>query len=450
MTTDELLAALAGAAGDHVLLWRGDDPAGRDLDLLVLPERAGAVAATLAGAGLRAEAAGGGRTVWTDPAGALVPVDVLDASAWAPYHPTLDSVRSRAVAGRGGVRVAAVEDRLLVLAGEAVAGRPVEKIARKARALLAQPGARSRVAAVGAAQGAADLAALISRPDELERLARGGRLPYGEAVRLAARSRLARAALSERVRGRAAALVRGEAGLPRASELAAELRARPARGGRRGLILAFSGMDGSGKSTLADTVRTHLEERGRPVELAWVRVASQGDALDRLAGLVKRLLRREGSTADPVAAGDLQAGGGGAAPPPRSGLVAWGWILLVAAFTGRGLRRAGRRRRAGATVMCDRWVTDALVDLELRYGRHRAADALVRALAPRADLAVLLEVDAGTAGARKPGDQAPAVLRRMEALYGEKARTSGATVLDARRAPGEVAREALALVDGLR
>ncbi|MDP9386163.1 MAG: hypothetical protein M3P50_13245, partial [Actinomycetota bacterium] len=134
MTTDELLAALAAAAGDNVLLWRGDDPTGRDLDLLVLPERSEAVAAVLAGAGLRPEAAGHGRTVWTDPEGGLTPVDVLDASAWAPYHPTLDSVRSRAVAGRGGLRVAAVEDRLLVLAAEAVAGRPVGKIARKARA----------------------------------------------------------------------------------------------------------------------------------------------------------------------------------------------------------------------------------------------------------------------------------------------------------------------------
>lgn len=447
---DELLAALAGAAGDSVLLWRGDDPAAADVDLLVAPEASTAVAATLAGAGMRPQPADGSRTVWRDPAGELVDVDVLAAPGWAPYYPTLDSVRSRAVPGRGGVPVAAVEDRLLVLAAEAVAGRPVEKIVRKARALVDQPGARARVAAVGTAQGAADLAALISRPEELERLARGGRLPYGEAVRLAARSRPARAALRARLTLWARAALRREAGLPRASEILAELRGRRPAGARRGLILAFSGMDGSGKSTLADTVRAHLEQRGEPVELAWVRVASEGDLLSRVAGPVKRLLGRAGSTADPVAAGDTEAGATRAPGPQRSGPVAWTWVLLVAALTARGLRRAGRRRRAGATVMCDRWVTDALVDLELRYGRHRAADALVRALAPRPDLAVLLAVDADTAARRKPGDQAPAVLVRMERLYGEKAARAGATVLDGRRPPDDVAREALALVGRLR
>jgi len=41
----------------------------------------------------------------------------------------------------------------------------------------------------------------------------------------------------------------------------------------------------------------------------------------------------------------------------------------------------------------------------LRYGRHRAAKALLVALARRPDLALLLTVDAETAALRKPGGE---------------------------------------------
>lgn len=463
MTADELLAAVAGAAGDRALLWRGDQGTGHDIDLLVHEDVAGPLFAVLSAAGLTPEPAGGMRTVWSDASDRLPPIDVLAAAGWAPYYPTLDSVTSRARPGRGGLLVAAAEDRLLMLAGEAVAGRPVEKIARKASVLVGRRGVRSRVAAVGAAQGAAELAALISQPSQLERLARDGRLPYGEAVRLAVRSRMARAALRARVAERARAVLRGEARPPRPGDVLCDLRGRTPRAGttgrprgprRAGRILALSGMDGSGKSTLADTVIEHLEGAGQPVELAWVRVASEGQVLERVATPVKRLLRREGSTADPVAAADRLEREAVQGQPTeeggRTGAVAWAWVLVVAAFTARGLRRANRRRCAGATVMCDRWLTDALVDLELRYGRHRAAEALLRRLAPRADLALLLTVDAETAAGRKPGDQSPAVLARMEDLYAEKGARTNVTILDARRPPDAVAQEAIALVDGLR
>jgi len=212
-------------------------------------------------------------------------------------------------------------------------------------------------------------------------------------------------------------------------------------------------MDGSGKSTLADTIRRHLEQGGEPVEPAWIGLASDGRLLDRLAMPLKRVLRPARSTADPAAALDPSARRA-AAPTAagaagRTGVVARGWIV-VAGLTARGLRRAGRRRRAGATVLCDRWLTDALVDLELRYGRHRAAEALLARLAPRVDLALLLTVEAETAGRRKPGDRAPAVLERMKRLYARNGARTGATVLDGRRGADVVSREALALVDALR
>jgi thymidylate kinase len=73
-------------------------------------------------------------------------------------------------------------------------------------------------------------------------------------------------------------------------------------------------------------------------------------------------------------------------------------------------------------VVCDRWVTDSLVDLRLRYGSHRAAALALSAAVPRPDLGLLLSLDAETAARRHPGDQDPAVLRRAVGLYEEEAR----------------------------
>jgi thymidylate kinase len=99
-------------------------------------------------------------------------------------------------------------------------------------------------------------------------------------------------------------------------------------------------------------------------------------------------------------------------------------------------------------VVSDRWTTDALVDLNVRYGRHRPAEWLLRALAPRADVSVLLDIDAQTAAARKPDDQPKAVLDTMEELYRGAARRTGVRRIDATRPREEVVDELLALVDG--
>jgi len=83
-------------------------------------------------------------------------------------------------------------------------------------------------------------------------------------------------------------------------------------------------------------------------------------------------------------------------------------------------------------VVCDRWTTDALVDLRLRYGRHRLAEWLLKRGIPAADLALYLEVDAATAAARKPGDQPLAVLEAMAGLYGLHVAGRNVTRIDAR------------------
>jgi hypothetical protein len=85
------------------------------------------------------------------------------------------------------------------------------------------------------------------------------------------------------------------------------------------------------------------------------------------------------------------------------------------------------------------------VDLRVRYGRRPAAEWLLRRGFPRADVAVLLEVDGATAARRKPGDQSEAVLHAMAERYAEVGDRLGLPRVDASAPPGEVAARLRAL-----
>jgi thymidylate kinase len=433
--TAELLRRLAEVVGTGVVLWRGEQLSGADVDLLVLAwgDR---LADSLAEAGMSPRPGDSGHVVWDGADG--LPVDVLSARAWPTFYPSLPGLASRLERGDHGLLVAAPEDRLLMAAAEAVAGRPLERLARRVAPLLEVPGRRERLRQVAAQEGMLPLVALVDDPGRLSALARRGRLPYSRAAVVALRSGHARRALGTR-------LVR------RLERLAAGRQApwpRPRR--RRGpLVITVSGMDGSGKSSAAELLRERLTASGVPAEVSWGRLGSESEVLDPLAAPVKRLLRRRGTVADPVA-----AGGPGVSktqdPREASGRrrpVSSVWILLVAVANLRTYRRATAGRRA--TIVCDRWITDALVDLELRYGRHRGAAWILRRLGPRRDLGILLEIDATTAAARKPGDQAEQVLTRMQQLYARRAFEERLVTIDAGAPRDEVERRLNLVVDAL-
>jgi thymidylate kinase len=416
-----VLANIGNAVDGAAILWRGDSLTGRDLDVLVLPGAEDAAVAALAGEGLLPAPGEPGHAVFTAPG---LEVDLLLGSSWPAYYPSLDGVRSRAGSGDAPLRVASDADRLLMLAAEAVAGRPLEKIAARARELLAGEGAAERLRAVASEEKLEPLADLIMQPDELLGRSSLGRLPYRAAAAVATRSPAARAALRQRVGTRLEAADR-----------------------RRGLLISLSGMDGSGKSTAAAAVRRELEQAGVHVDVAWARFGQEADVLDRVAGPVRKLLRRTGTTADPVAAGGptVSARQNPRAAAGRRGPVGWAWVVVVAAVNARSFRRLARPRKRGVAIVCDRWAADSLVDLELRYGRHRLAEWLLSRATPRPDLAILLEIDAGTAATRKPGDQAERVLRGMEEAYARRAAQLGLERVDATRAAAEVAAEVVGL-----
>jgi thymidylate kinase len=331
--------------------------------------------------------------------------------------------------------VASAADRLLVFASDAVVGRPAAKLADRAETALAEPGAREALADLAGRLRARRLAAVVEQPAALRAVSRRGRLPWPAAARTAAEGGLARAALAERAKVFATAPGVGPVAHPEA----------------RGLLVAFNGMDGAGKSTAAQVARERLEAAGHPASIAWARLGQEGRVQDAIAVPVKRVLGTRGTVADPVAAtiGADREAVAHAGGRRHTGAVAWVWTLVVAAINVRALRRAVRRARTGESVVCDRWLADSLVDLRIRYGRHAAAERLLRLLVPRPDLDVLLAIDAQTSLARKPGDQAPEVVERMEPLYDEAAARGRLAIVDARRPQDEVMADVARLVDAL-
>jgi thymidylate kinase len=208
-----------------------------------------------------------------------------------------------------------------------------------------------------------------------------------------------------------------------------------ARDAARPRLLALSGMDGAGKSTVALDLLEALETAGRPAIVHWTRLAGELGFLDRASRLVRRLVRRETSLADPDAPAPVATAGSGG----MGSLIDALWVLAVAAAAVRTARRAARIRRGGLTVVCDRWLADALVDLRVRYGQRPAAEWLLRIGFPHADVAVLLEVDGATAARRKPGDQSEAILQAMEARYAAVGARLGLPRVDASAPADEVA-----------
>lgn len=438
--TSALLERVAGLLGYRAILWRGAEP-GSDVDLLVLDSALPELSRLLTEAGLHAEAGDPGHVVWmpSSPGGGPLPLDILAFSSWPSHYPSLPGVMSRLQTSEAGPPVASAADRALIFAAEAVGGRPVEKVVDRIRPLLEGSGFPDDLRQVAAGEDLEALADLIGRPDALTALARRGRLPYPRAAALAVRSAAARAAVGARVAARLAEMASGPS------------RGRRRRAGPGPLLVTVSGMDGAGKSTAAGIIEARLRAQGLPAAVIWARIGGESALLNRLATPVKRVLRRSGTVADPVAAGgpgiekvqDPREAGG------RRRLVSWAWIVIVATANALSYRRAASERRRGMHVICDRWATDAFVDLELRYGRHRVAEAMLRHLSPERDLGILLEVDARTAALRKPGDQAEHVLAAMEPLYARRAREEGLVRIDSRRPPADIEQTLSAVVDAL-
>lgn len=417
-----VVAALAGAVPDDVLLWRGEGLDGHDIDLVVLGNHAAPVSRVLRVCGLTPSPQEPGRVLWRLLPDEAVVVDVFAGHTWPSMYPALPEVAARAVPGTLGLLVASAGDRMLMHTAEALAGWPPTKTLAKLEAAALEPGAADSLSIISRRDpGLAVLASIAERPGLLLGNRAKGWLRLRTAARAAARSPQARAAVRSRMLGE-----------PRSRSPV--VGARP----ERAVLIALSGMDGAGKSTASLALLDGFDERGEAAIVHWTRLARDLGLLGRLARPVRSSLRRTGSVATIGAPARTSEEPGAVTRSRRSRTIDAAWVVAVAASSVGAARRAERIRRGGTHVICDRWLLDALVDLRIRYGHQPLAEWVLRHGFPTPDVAALLHLDSRLAAARKPGDQPEAVLDAMSANYDQLAGSAGVQVLDASRPSAEI------------
>ena len=200
-----------------------------------------------------------------------------------------------------------------------------------------------------------------------------------------------------------------------------------------GRLIALSGVDCAGKSTQIALLARALEERGERPRVIWFRPGYSRE-LDALRALVRRV--RPGSL--PTVQNPERRQQAFARPRVQKAWLAMAGadILLQLALKVRLLVLTGH------SVICDRYVADARLDLELRFPglalRHQnLLDAAARAC-PAPDRWFLLnlpedEMLRRMEQKREPFPDAPGVRRARYAAYQAMALRPEVIVIDAAR-----------------
>lgn len=212
------------------------------------------------------------------------------------------------------------------------------------------------------------------------------------------------------------------------------------------MIISLSGIDCAGKSTQLSRLEEALDARGHDVERVWFRPGYSA-VMDKLRAGVRRVrpqtLPRESA---PAARGRAFS---------RPG-VSQAWVGMAVIDTLINLGGYVRwRSLLGKTVLCDRYIEDALVDLSLRFPALVEADGALRRTLVRAcptpDVAFLLSLSEEEVARRalikaEPFEDPPEVRAARYAAYMELARMGRFTLIDAEQPVEHVTR---ALLDAL-
>ncbi|TMB48720.1 MAG: hypothetical protein E6J50_09555 [Chloroflexi bacterium] len=210
-------------------------------------------------------------------------------------------------------------------------------------------------------------------------------------------------------------------------------------------LLTFSGIDAAGKSTQIGLLCDRLRQLGHPTAVHWIR----GGYTPRLNSL-KALARRVGAPAPGRTAAREAAF--------QRPWIRRGWLTLALLDL---LIEIGVRVRVkcwlGWVVVCDRYLSDTLIDFRLNFPAE-GIDRwwlwhLLARVAPRPDVSVLLLVPVAESVRRsdvkrEPYRESVEILARRLALYWDLANDSGCCVLDGTRPVEELA-SAIAAASGL-
>jgi thymidylate kinase len=177
---------------------------------------------------------------------------------------------------------------------------------------------------------------------------------------------------------------------------------------RRGIRVAFLGVDGAGKSTLIRAVRERFVFPARSIYMGlW----NADPLFERIpaGGLIRASVRP---------------------------LTLW-WRYA----------RSVWHRNAGRLVLFDRYTYDALLPPKPPFLRlKRAYFAVIARSLPAPDLVLLLDAPPAIVTARKPGPESSEVEGQRQALHALRRRLRNVTVLDTSREQSAATREALALI----
>jgi thymidylate kinase len=215
-----------------------------------------------------------------------------------------------------------------------------------------------------------------------------------------------------------------------------------------GLLITVSGVDLAGKTTQLDALSRWLAETGTPATLLWHRPGySQG--LDMLRAGIRRLRPSALPRAtNPEARARVFE--------RRSVRVAWTAAACADTALQYGLR-ARSLRQAGRVVLCDRYLEDAILDLDLRFGGALASASanVLRRVCPVPDAAFLLmvpwlEVERRSRIKLEPFPDATALRRARHNAYARLAKEGRFIVIDAARPIDDVQHDLRAHIGRVR
>jgi thymidylate kinase len=205
-------------------------------------------------------------------------------------------------------------------------------------------------------------------------------------------------------------------------------------------LIVLSGLDGSGKSTQTAILAERLGASGIPAAVLWNRWKPF------LSAGVIRLAKRHLMTQARVDEGDYR---GFTDAKRRSMQSAWKrglWQIMVWSEYATQVRaRLLSRRRAGVTILCDRYVYDTLVDVAINFSlpADRLGELMnhpLLSLFPKPGLVMFIDVDPETGAARKSDGTPAAYLADRREYYAAMAEMLHAPIIDGGASVESVAR----------